>query len=62
MRPVFHQPATQQRSGARRSGVRRGATRREVQPSSDAWLNRLLDIMTITALVVGGIALVTRLL
>lgn len=39
---------------------RRGATRRHVAPA-DRWLNRLLDIAVITALFVGGVALIISL-
>ncbi|WP_162619504.1 hypothetical protein [Salinicola peritrichatus] len=39
---------------------RRGATRRQVAPA-DRWLNRLLDIAVVTALVVGGVALIISL-
>ena len=39
------------------SRYQRGATRRQAA-SADRWLNRLLDIAVITALVVGVLALI----
>lgn len=53
--------------GQRRPARRRGATRhRRKTPSSsrldfDRWLDRAVDIAVITALVVGGVALVLHL-
>ncbi|MFC3291187.1 hypothetical protein [Modicisalibacter luteus] len=43
------------------SRYRRGATRRQVAPA-DRWLNRLLDIAVLTALVVGSTALIITLI
>ncbi|MCG7601245.1 hypothetical protein MHM84_15825 [Halomonas sp. McH1-25] len=40
---------------------RRGATRRHAAPA-DRWLNRLLDIAVLTALVVGCAALIINLI
>lgn len=53
--------------GLRQRSLRRGATRRRQarrrrQGSFDHWLDRLVDIAVITALVVGGVALALHLL
>lgn len=53
--------------GSGRGSSRRGATRRRPPPRQsrggfDHWLDRAVDIAVITALIVGGVALVLNLL
>ncbi|MCE9664629.1 hypothetical protein LY622_14405 [Halomonas sp. M5N1S17] len=53
--------------GSNRGNSRRGATRRRNPPRQrrrgfDGWLDRAVDVAVITALIVGGVALVLNLL
>ncbi len=68
MRPAMkttRQPGRHQLQSQRQHQLRQGATRRSMVPAEapiDRWLNLLVSISVVTALIVGGVALIVTLL
>ncbi|MDF3920171.1 hypothetical protein R5R73_14270 [Salinicola sp. LHM] len=65
MRPAMKPTSQLGRHQPGRHQLRQGATRRSLVPAEapvDRWLNLLVSVSVVTALLVGGVALVVTLL